>query len=232
MKKNGFTMAEILIVLAVIGVIASLTIPAIITKQKSSQIGTKLSKARQLILAANEQYLLEEEVDDLTVISGDKYLSGIATKLKNAHKGEYDASGKMINKDVLYIPSGAVLKLVDTPGTDPCKLSTTTPAKKENGKIVEEEKTTMNGSYRGEIACLEVNITRGNGTVVGRDLFYFVIDKTGAVVPYGSTMLGSQETACDANNPDATTKNNKGCAGIIYENNWKLPSTYAVPKKN
>ena len=44
MKKNGFTLAEVLITLAIIGVVATLTLPALMTNTQEQQSRTALKK--------------------------------------------------------------------------------------------------------------------------------------------------------------------------------------------
>ena len=44
MKKNGFTLAEVLITLAIIGVVATLTLPALLTNTQEQQSKTALKK--------------------------------------------------------------------------------------------------------------------------------------------------------------------------------------------
>ena len=44
MKKNGFTLAEVLITLAIIGVVATLTLPALMTNTAEQQARTALKK--------------------------------------------------------------------------------------------------------------------------------------------------------------------------------------------
>jgi prepilin-type N-terminal cleavage/methylation domain-containing protein len=66
MKKFGFTLAEVLITLGVIGVIAALTIPTLHANTASAQVGPKLAKAVAMFEQANEQLLNEYQVDALT----------------------------------------------------------------------------------------------------------------------------------------------------------------------
>lgn len=48
MKKNGFTLAEVLITLAIIGVVATLTLPALMTNTQEQQARTALKKVLTL----------------------------------------------------------------------------------------------------------------------------------------------------------------------------------------
>ncbi len=66
MKKNGFTLAEVLITLGIIGVVAAITLPTLMADTSSAQIGPKLAKAVSMFEQANTAYLNEQSVDALT----------------------------------------------------------------------------------------------------------------------------------------------------------------------
>ena len=60
MKKNGFTLAEVLITLAIIGVVATMTLPALMTNTQEQQARTGLKKGiNSLTEAAQMQQSLE-----------------------------------------------------------------------------------------------------------------------------------------------------------------------------
>ena len=54
MKKNGFTLAEVLITLAIIGVVATLTLPALMTNVGEQQYKTALKKALNTLSEAGQ----------------------------------------------------------------------------------------------------------------------------------------------------------------------------------
>lgn len=66
MKKFGFTLAEVLVTLGVIGVISALTIPTLMTNYSETHIGPKLAKAVASFEQANKNILDEHGVDALT----------------------------------------------------------------------------------------------------------------------------------------------------------------------
>ena len=66
MKKNGFTLAEVLMTMTIIGVIASMTLPTLTLNTRTAQIGPKLATAVASFEQANQALLAAEEVDSLT----------------------------------------------------------------------------------------------------------------------------------------------------------------------
>ena len=69
MKKHGFTLAEVLITLGIIGVVAALTAPALVQNAGSAQVGPKLAKAVSTFEIANENLLTTEGSNSLASIS-------------------------------------------------------------------------------------------------------------------------------------------------------------------
>lgn len=62
MKKRGFTLAEVLIAMGVIGVIAAMTIPALMTNYREKEWEAKLKKTFSIATTACERMLVEENV--------------------------------------------------------------------------------------------------------------------------------------------------------------------------
>ena len=64
MKKFGFTLAEVLITLGIIGVVAALTIPSLLSNYQKRQYYTKFMKARSSLENALKLYAHERGCDD------------------------------------------------------------------------------------------------------------------------------------------------------------------------
>ena len=65
MKKNAFTLAEVLITLSIIGVVAALTLPSLNLSVQNSKVGPSLRKFINTISNANEMILSENQSNTL-----------------------------------------------------------------------------------------------------------------------------------------------------------------------
>ena len=64
-NKNAFTLIEILIVVAIIGLLATMAVPAFRRAQQSARESAVRNNVRQLI-SAGQQYMLNENVTQVT----------------------------------------------------------------------------------------------------------------------------------------------------------------------
>lgn len=98
MKRRGFTLAEVLITLGIIGVVAALTAPALVQNANSAKVGPKLAKAVSTFELANEAMLNEAST---TTLKGMSFADDAAylTKLSDYMRMTYDSeSGSGVTK--------------------------------------------------------------------------------------------------------------------------------------
>lgn len=206
MIKKGFTLAEVLISLAIVGVIAAVTLPSLMTDTTAAQIGPKLAKAASAFEQANQALLNEIGVDLITDIGHttaanytkelDKHL-----KITNLQSNEYlSADGVSY-----YISSIAAANTITNP-TDP--------------------------AYKQKIGTVTIDTNSSNNKPnnYATDMFTFTWWNDGSLRPKGAINWdGSSNSSyngtehwlkkCDKN---TTPANSTYCAGHIFENNLKV----------
>ena len=111
MKKNGFTLAEVLITLAIIGVVATMTLPALMTNTAEQQAKTGLKKG---INTLTEAAHMNQAID------GFDYASLTEAKTVDGTQSLYSL---LLNRTNVDIKASGTSKLVSMQGT-----STTSPS--------------------------------------------------------------------------------------------------------
>ena len=76
-NKKGFTLAELLIVVAIIGVLVAISIPIFTSQLKKARLATNQANARAAYAAATTQYMLD--YDDTTPTAGVSYVYTVST---------------------------------------------------------------------------------------------------------------------------------------------------------
>ena len=154
MKKNGFTLAEVLITLGVIGVISAMTIPVVIQGYRKQEATSKLKKfystmAQAVQLAEEEQGVKSRQWNDFAYSYDsehyqqgiddaytywNKYLAKYVQTLK-VEKGTYDKENDdyFSNLTKIYFPDGTTA-FVDTNGRAYCIWYDINGDKKPNEK--------------------------------------------------------------------------------------------------
>ena len=142
MKKNGFTLAEVLITLAIIGVVATLTLPALMTNTAEQQAKTALKKGINTLTEAAQMNQSIAGFDYASLISSntnnteEQSLYGLlATRASvdfvktgkgklESHQG--DASNKNSTNFTVFFRDGSALTF------DPSTVSTSSPKQAGN----------------------------------------------------------------------------------------------------
>lgn len=239
MKKLGFTLAEVLITLGIVGVVAALTAPALVQNAGSAQIGPKLAKAVNTIEVATESCLVAEGASKVTAIAtgttsaefGKSFGEKLSNYMKISDVSDTSLKGKWDDSSIKAYDGGNV--------TSNKTLFTDSAVKymSKDGMIFSFyyssdilsifSSQTLSHQMIGYIAIDINGITKPN--TVGKDIFEFSWFNDGSLKPVGSTGWYPGKLDIDSDNLHWTKTCNEtkvtsgsGCAGSIFENNLKV----------
>ena len=240
MKKHGFTLAEVLVTLGIIGVVAALTTPALIQNVGNAKVGPKLSKAKATFETAAEMMLTENSANTIISVSDSpkeiiKQLSRYMKVSPNSDLISYkkypnSSQNKMNNKSVKQKVFGST----GCPRFDSDDGMTFYIESAEEGatnfkkqEIAEGYEDMPNNQL---IGYLYVDIDGASGAnTVAKDLFVFALYNDGTVRPYGAPgslrasynntgRLWNEDHNCD----EYDVNNAATCAGSIFSNGMKI----------
>lgn len=214
MKKRGFTLAEILLAMALVGVIAAMTIPTFVTNTRNKANASRLSTMVSALNTGYTTMMVSEAAQDLTDTpyflkfsdsKGEEAIAELAKYVKISAK----------NDNVAMTENGAEItfeyKDIDDLSEDDAK---------ENGIAVV-----------GTVGLLKVDVNgEAKPNKEGRDIFQFCIGKDGNLYPAGgklysllvdhkSTNLWSSESSeyyC------ATGDLSVGCTARLIEEGYEI----------
>ena len=214
MKKFGFTLAEILISLGIIGVISALTMPTLFINTSNAKIGPTLAKAVSAFEQANVMMLNDAEADSLEdagILSPGGGAVTYVNSLQNFLKGTMINTTDFLSKD-------GVRYTINTNITNTNALS-----------VALNSSTIPHQDALGIVAIVIDNNTSQDGI----NCFYFSFFNDGSLRPAGATgWIGNGQPANASANThwnfntncplNGTVRNARYCAGHIFENNLKV----------
>ena len=202
MMKKGFTLAEVLITLGIIGVVAALTLPGIMQSYQKKDYVDQLQRVYNEVVNGAKAYMSEKGVDKLNDGGGlanstnefvSKYLATADTG--SSASTFFASSYKSLNGD----------KTVSMPTVDgSC-------AALDAGPSICVAKMTAGSSGRS-LVYVDLN-GKSNPNVIGRDFFVFALKNDGKID------ATADKTACTgASNIGAAAY----CMGLVRGKNWTM----------
>lgn len=219
MKKNGFTLAEVLITLTIIGVVATLTLPALMTNTAEQQAKTALKKGINTLTEAAQMNQSIAGFDYASLISSntsnteEQSLYGLLTTRASvdfvksgkgklvSHQG--DATDKNGTNFTVFFRDGSALTF------DPSTVSTSSPKQAGTGSQAGTKLMDDNLVY-GITAVYDTNGAKGPNVLSNCN----------------ASALGS---AKDSNGANLTTTCSKAQRVIKDQFGVRLRGGYAVP---
>ena len=226
MKKFGFTVSEIMVALAMIGVIASLTIPTFLSSNKNSANASKLATTVSAVENAFTNMIVSEAVQNLSETrfgrTGDP--TELAGFLGNFLK--LNGDNNFVNYGFNLISGGTL----DYPGDRTLQM--------KNGALLmyqiapvgrnPDEVEELGGTISGSTGRLLIDVNgENNPNTIGRDIFYFRVGDDGLLYPAGglnfSILDDNANLWRNAGNFSCTDNDKRlGCTARLIENNYQV----------
>lgn len=226
MKKFGFTLAEVLITLGIIGVVAAMTIPNLLTKMDHNAKIAKLQKSISIMnqamrmsihdngeydgwdsSLAPKPYVEQYFAPYLKIVTWCDTAQKCGYKKANPWDSEAVYTGFLTAQRVPFVTLDGIMFSILTYGG----LSS---GSDDIDKLYDFSVSSSSG------IIVDINVAN-NPNRFGNDIFFLVRTETGSVMPLGYNL------------PDSTIKNdcqkNKlriYCAERLRRNGWKAPQDY------
>lgn len=235
--NKAFTLAEVLVTLAIIGIVAAMSIPSLVNSTGSSETVAKVRKYQSVFSQAAKRYMADNGcLDDMRVcgaFSGDADHDLAWTAFKpyfNVAK-ECGVNGTgCFNPGVMYkYLNGTDYKVMDT-------ATTSYKAVLADGSFiafwdhpgncsVDDSVNNSGPLYNSSCGGFSIDINGKRGpNQLGRDVFAYRLERYGDVYPMGS--LDDTSGGCDPASADVTTSvsdatlcpgNGTGCTAKIIQ---------------
>lgn len=222
MLRKGFTLAEVLITLGIIGILAALTMPSLIMKANTAKIGPEMANAVSVLSNAIDMYMQDNNASSLVLAMRKSGVSDTSMQnLLSTLLGEYikGTSGVTVPSTPVTTYNGA-----SGEGAQTLKPTVTTGIALSNKSLLVAETDCKFGTTKDASgnditidSCGVIFYTSGyakkDQLVTARDMFKFTVTNKGEVIPY----------AADWNSKDCKSSgvgNGTTCAGRIAEKGW------------
>lgn len=230
-SRLGYTLAEILIVLGILGIIAEIVIPVIITAQKEKTTIAGVKESYTLLSGAYKLAVLNEETpNNWTLTAKDSPVGAVNLLTKfSAYLKFTKNCGTSTTSDCFG--NGMYKKVGGADGEVINENTAVAKALLTNGmsfgvKVISP--TCIEATPRGDslslasvcaVAYIDVNGNK-KPNAYGKDFFYFLITKYG-IIPYGTVGDTSSpfSTSCKTALTTSSTHGNGCTAWVIYNNN-------------
>lgn len=230
MKKRGFTLAEVMIAMALIGVIASLTIPTFISSSRNKSNATKLATLVSATENAFTSMIAAEAVHELsetafgqsqTMVNLGKYLklAGSETRMTKY----YNSDNPFITLNKGAMAGFSVTRIFETKN-GALLIYKSNPVARDGYEA-------LGGTVGSSIGTLVIDVNgSAKPNIWGRDAFYFRIGDDGILYPAGGLNFSVLEDNSIDNLWDkegskyvCLPKNkNIGCTACLIENNYEI----------
>ncbi len=219
MTAKGFTLAEVLITLAIIGVVAALTIPSVVKNYQKTQTVTKLKKAYSVISQAynnsqaqNGSYDTWDKGFDIgTEEYFDRYWAPYFKIEKICSTGA--VCGYKSNYPIVDLSGAETSYSVHTSVIGKSFITT-------DGILYRIRVTTSSGAEEASNILVDLNNSKGPN-MLGKDIFFFERTAKGILPSYYSSTQATIDTNCSKGPGKGIC-----CAAKIMRDGWEIKDSY------
>lgn len=222
--KKGFTLSEVLITLGIVGVVAVLTIPAVMKNYKNRLYTAQLRKVYAQVSDAAQAIMNDEHCPNFYETT-----AGSATSCSNANKGECEkGSGYFLNKYFKTVKKNCnknLKSLCVSVGNNgkPDAMDSYKDLNGTNAGVLAGDYCvqTTNGAaicatYANGVTSLNIDVNGPSSpNVTGRDVFWVDILPSGLVVDHRTNGVKPDKTKCGIGS-------SAGCLTSVIEAGWKM----------
>ncbi|MBO5739255.1 type II secretion system protein, partial [bacterium] len=197
MKKRGFTLAEVLIALTLVGVIAAMTMPSVVTNSKAKTNVAKLASTVSALENAFATMMISEAVQDITETEFGKDPKNVDFKLLDKYLKIASSNDK---NPVITLKNGIDIYVVKLGEDDSASEST------------EEEEESR---HPGALMRIDID-SNGEGNkpnAYGVDIFRFAIGNNGTLYPAGGDIYEKMYPTADETG---------SCTATIVKNGYTI----------
>ena len=241
--KKGFTLAEVLITLGIIGVVAALAAPALNNSTQKAKVGPALSKFINTMETAHEHIIVDNQADSLSTVTEndvDTYITELTKYVKGIKEsktlGEFSPTpsnfqGEETDGAPIYETNGKSWPVFTFADGSAMTLSMYARGSEYKG-----------GTYKGNVASVwfDINGFDKKPNRAGKDEFRFYFDDSGSVYPDGgkTKMKLIEMTTGNKNALNWETGNNRSlcnkdkvttgvyCGASVVDNGFKVIYKY------
>lgn len=239
MFKRGFTLAEILITLGIIGIVAAMTIPTLVANGKNQANASTLSSTISDIENALTVMLANESAEDLSETNAFSNTDDFDTFV-NYLNNYIKISATEADNKTFYTNAGYSAPVyLDNTTSVPTGYNT---VMLKNGAIiafnlspsaVKDEDAVEKNGLPNKIASISIDVNGASKpNICGRDFFAFEIGANGTLYPYGGrevSIYTNGDTSAIWTNEDgdypctnAVKSLGQGCTARLIQNNFKM----------
>lgn len=222
MKKRGFTLAEVLITLGIVGVVAALTAPSLVMSSRNEANAARLSVVVSNLENAFNNAIIQEGADNLygTSLWANGAIGGNVGNIPAfvGNLGRYMVLNGFKNSDTEFIGANVYHQMTNNGGTDNTTSISVLPGRGQcfaietkNGAVIyirtyanpgnaalEQARTNAiaaGSSYYTNAADVYIDVNgKSAPNTFGRDLFGFQVGENGVLYPQGGRDVSRMDT--------------------------------------